>query len=82
MNRFGILATLHARPGKEAEVETFLESAAPLVEPRPAQPLGMRFGLARRPLASLTPSVTRKGVSHMSVAKWQRRYSGARKNSL
>lgn len=32
MNRFGILATLHARPGKEAEVEAFLKSAAPLVE--------------------------------------------------
>ena len=32
MNRFGILATLQARPGKEAEVESFLQSAAPLVE--------------------------------------------------
>jgi quinol monooxygenase YgiN len=28
----GILATLHARPGKESEVESFLQSAAPLVE--------------------------------------------------
>lgn len=32
MNRLGILATLHARPGKESEVESFLQSAAPLVE--------------------------------------------------
>ena len=32
MNKFGILATLEARPGKEAEVETFLKSAGPLVE--------------------------------------------------
>lgn len=32
MNRFGILATLQARPGKEAEVESFLQAAAPLVE--------------------------------------------------
>ena len=32
MNRFGILATLQARPGKEAEVEQFLRSAQPLVE--------------------------------------------------
>jgi len=32
MNKFGILATLHARPGKEAEVESFLKSATPLVE--------------------------------------------------
>src|ERR1700758_240719 len=32
MNKFGILATLQARPGKEAEVETFLRSARPLVE--------------------------------------------------
>ena len=32
MNKFGILATLQARPGKEADVETFLKSAGPLVE--------------------------------------------------
>jgi quinol monooxygenase YgiN len=32
MNKLGILATLHARPGKEAEVEAFLHSATPLVE--------------------------------------------------
>ena len=32
MNKFGILATLQARPGKETEVETFLQSAGPLVE--------------------------------------------------
>ena len=32
MNKFGILATLQARPGKEAEVEAFLKSAAQLVE--------------------------------------------------
>jgi quinol monooxygenase YgiN len=32
VNKFGILATLQARPGKETEVETFLRSAGPLVE--------------------------------------------------
>ena len=32
MNTVGILATLQARPGKEAEVELFLQSAGPLVE--------------------------------------------------
>lgn len=32
MNKLGILATLQARPGKEAEVETFLQSAGPMVE--------------------------------------------------
>jgi quinol monooxygenase YgiN len=32
MNKFGILATLQARPGKEADVEAFLKSATPLVE--------------------------------------------------
>lgn len=32
MNRCGILATLHAQAGKEAAVEAFLKSAAPLVE--------------------------------------------------
>jgi len=32
MNKFGLLATLQARPGKEQEVEAFLQSASPLVE--------------------------------------------------
>ena len=32
MNQVGILATLQARPGKEAEVADFLRSAGPLVE--------------------------------------------------
>ena len=32
MNQVGILATLQARPGKEAEVEEFLRFAGPLVE--------------------------------------------------
>jgi quinol monooxygenase YgiN len=32
VNKFGILATLQARPGKETDVEQFLRSASPLVE--------------------------------------------------
>ena len=32
MNQVGLLVTLQARPGKEAEVEVFLKSALPLVE--------------------------------------------------
>jgi quinol monooxygenase YgiN len=32
VNKVGILATLQARPGKEADVEQFLRSASPLVE--------------------------------------------------
>jgi quinol monooxygenase YgiN len=32
VNKVGILATLQARPGKEADVEEFLRSAGPLVE--------------------------------------------------
>jgi quinol monooxygenase YgiN len=32
MNQVGLLVTLQARPGKEAEVEGFLKSAVPLVE--------------------------------------------------
>lgn len=32
MNKFGIIATLHARPGKEEEVAAFLQSAGVLVE--------------------------------------------------
>jgi quinol monooxygenase YgiN len=32
VNKFGLLATLEARPGKETDVERFLQSAGPLVE--------------------------------------------------
>jgi quinol monooxygenase YgiN len=32
VNKIGLLATLQARPHKEAEVEQFLRSAGPLVE--------------------------------------------------
>jgi hypothetical protein len=32
MNRVGILATLQSRPGKEGEVEQFLQLALPLVD--------------------------------------------------
>lgn len=32
MDRLALFATLHARPGKESEVEEFLKSALPLVE--------------------------------------------------
>lgn len=30
MNKFGLMATLQAKPGKETEVEKFLQSASPL----------------------------------------------------
>ena len=36
MEKLGLLATLEARPGKEAEVEAFLKSAQPLVLEEPA----------------------------------------------
>jgi hypothetical protein len=32
VNKVGLLATLQARPGKEAEVEQFLRSVGPLVD--------------------------------------------------
>lgn len=32
MEKFGLLALLQAKPGKEREVETFLESAEPLAQ--------------------------------------------------
>jgi quinol monooxygenase YgiN len=35
MDNLALLATLHARPGKEAEVEEFLKSALPLAEAEP-----------------------------------------------
>jgi quinol monooxygenase YgiN len=36
MDKFAILALLHAKPGKEAEVEAFLKSAQPLAVQEPA----------------------------------------------
>jgi len=36
LDKFAILALLHARPGKEQEVEDFLKSAQPLAEAEPA----------------------------------------------
>lgn len=35
MIKFGLLATLEAKPGKEAEVEAFLKSALPLAQNEP-----------------------------------------------
>ncbi len=32
MEKYGLLALLQAKPGKEQEVETFLESAEPLAQ--------------------------------------------------
>jgi quinol monooxygenase YgiN len=36
MDKFALLAILHAKPGKEAEVEEFLKSAQPLAVQEPA----------------------------------------------
>ena len=35
MTKFGLLATLNAKPGKEEEVEKFLRSALPMVQDEP-----------------------------------------------
>ena len=35
MEKYGLLALLQAKPGKEREVETFLESAEPLAQQEP-----------------------------------------------
>ena len=36
MTRFALYVPLHAKPGKEKEVEDFLRSAVPLVNAEPA----------------------------------------------
>ena len=45
MERLALLATLHARPGKEQEVEAFLKSALPLAEQEPATRRWYAFNL-------------------------------------
>jgi len=47
MNKFGIVATLEARPGKENEVERFLQSARPLVEAETGTTTWFAFKIAR-----------------------------------
>ena len=47
MNKLGILATLQARPGKESEVETFLQSAGPLVEAETGTTTWFAFKIGR-----------------------------------
>ena len=44
----GLLIRLHAKPGKEAEVETFLEGVMPIIRDEPATTalFGVRFGPA------------------------------------
>ena len=46
MVKFALFARLEAKPGKEAEVESFLKSALPLVqeEPKTMQWYGLRLG--------------------------------------
>ena len=46
MNKVGLLATLQARPGKEADVEQFLLSAGPLVEAEAATTTWFAFKIA------------------------------------
>lgn len=46
MNKFGLLATLQAKPGKEAEVEAFLKSATPLVAAETGTTTWFAFKLA------------------------------------
>ena len=47
MNKVGILATLQACPGKEADVEQFLLSAGPLVEAETGTTTWFAFKIAR-----------------------------------
>lgn len=47
MNKYGLLATLQAKPGKEAEVEKFLQSAAPLAEAETGTTTWFAFRLSR-----------------------------------
>ena len=46
MNKYGLLATLQARSGKEAEVEKFLQSAAPLAAAEEGTTTWFAFRLA------------------------------------
>ena len=63
MNRVGILATLQSRPGKEAEVEQFLQSARPLVEAETGTTHGSPSKWAGYVWHLSTPSRMRKGGS-------------------
>ena len=82
MNRFGILATLQARAGKEAEVEKFLRSARPLVEAETGTTAWFAFKIGPATFASLTRSGMRKGGVCTSTVQLLRRSSPRPRSSL
>ena len=51
-----LLVRLEAKPGKEAEVESFLRSGLPLAQEEPATTAWLQFVWDPRPLVFLTPS--------------------------
>ena len=50
----GLLVRLEAKPGKEAEVESFLKSGLALVEDEPETTVWFAIRMVNRPSASLT----------------------------
>ena len=67
----GLVVRLTAKPGKEAEVTSFLEGGLALVEEnRPPSP-GSRSALAHRSSASSTPSPTTRAGKPTSGARWR-----------
>ena len=60
MEKFAILASLKARPGKEAEVEAFLKSAQPLVAQEAGTTSGTPSRSVRHPSVSSTLLSTKR----------------------
>ena len=65
----GVLALVEAKPGKEAEVEAFLQSGRAIVEQEPARLSGTPSGSMDRPLGSSTRLPTRQADRRTSRAR-------------
>ena len=83
MNQLGILAILHARPGKEADVERIPEVCDTLlVQAETGTTAWYSFRIGPAIFGSSTPLRTRKGELDMWRVKWQKRCLRAPRNSL
>jgi hypothetical protein len=67
----GLLVRLMAKPGKEAEVISFLEGGPPLVQEEPATIAWFAIRLGLRSSASSTPSPTMRVGRPTLGVKWR-----------
>ena len=73
MVKVALFVRLQAKPGKEATVASFLESALALATRKPPPRSGLRYGWDNPLSGSSTPSLTKQGAQHIWRVRLQRR---------